>query len=232
MAGATKLPDPASDPGDDPFCELRIYRVAAGRALDMESRVQGDLRALFAKHGIRPHAGWSTVVSPVAPAFIYLTPWQNMNQRSASWAGFYSDPGWAEVRGRTNGSSELVESYEILFVRAIMPWRGGAETAVFSELIIQSCAIGKTVAVTAELNQHTVPIIAGEGAQVHGVFDMMSGRPLPTLVMLVGWDSLEQRSAALARLDERAQANRAAGNPVLLERAEQHLMRHVPVAWA
>ena len=88
------------------------------------------------------------------------------------------------------------------------------------------------MAVTAELNQHTVPILAGEGARVHGVFDMMSGRPLPSLVFLLGWDSHEQRAAAMTRLDERAQANRAAGNPVLFDRAEQHLMRHLPVDWA
>jgi hypothetical protein len=61
---------------------------------------------------------------------------------------------------------------------------------------------------------------------------MMSGRPLPSLAFLVGWDSLEQRSAALAKLDARSQAGRASGGPVLLERAEQHLMRHLPVDWA
>jgi NIPSNAP len=228
MAKSRKLPEVS----DDPFFELRIYRVAAGRAVDMEARVQGDLCTLFPKHGIRPLAGWSTMVSPVSPSFIYLTPWRNMNQRSASWAGFYSDPEWAKVRGRTNGSSELVESYEIMFVRGITQWGGQAEACAFSELIIQSCAIGKTMAVTAELKEHTVPILEGAGARVHGVFDMMSGRPLPSLAFLVGWDSLEQRNAALAKLDERSQAGRAVGNPVLLDRAEQHLMRHLPVDWA
>lgn len=217
---------------DDPFCELRIYRVAAGRGLDMAARVQGDLRTLFPSHGIRPLAGWSTLVSPVSPAFVYVTPWRNMNQRSASWAGFYADPQWAEVRARTNAGSELVESYEIMFLRAVTPWAGEAERCAFSELVIQTCAIGKTAAVTAELNQHMVPILADEGARVHGIFDMMSGRPLPSLVLLLGWDSLEQRAAAMTRLDARAQANRAAGNPVLLDRAEQHLLRHLPVDWA
>jgi NIPSNAP len=207
---------------EDPFCELRIYRVAAGRAVDMEARVQGDLCTLFPKHGIRPLAGWSSIVSPVSPAFIYLTPWANMNQRSASWAEFYADPQWAEVRARTNGTSELVESYEIMFLRAITPWGGQAETCAFSELIIQTCAIGKTMAVTAELKEHTVPLLEAAGATVHGVFDMMSGRALPSLVFLVGWDSLDQRSAA----------GHAAGNPALLDRAEQHLMRHLPVDWA
>jgi len=61
---------------------------------------------------------------------------------------------------------------------------------------------------------------------------MMSGRPLPSLVLLVGWDSLDQWTAALAELDERSQASRSPAGPVLLDRAEQHLMRHLPVDWA
>jgi NIPSNAP len=211
---------------------LRIYRVAAGRARDMEARVQGDLRTLFPKHGIRPLASWSTMVSPVSPAFVYLTPWRNMNERSASWAGFYSDSEWTEVRTRTNGASELVESYEIMFVRALTPWAGEVGGAAFSELIIQTTAIGKTMAVIAELNEHTIPALTAEGARVHGVFDLISGRALPALAMFVGWDSLEQRAAALTSLDVRCNELRATGSPMLLDRAEQHLLRPVEVNWA
>jgi hypothetical protein len=172
------------------------------------------------------------MVSPVSPALVYLTPWRNMNQRSASWAGFYSDPEWAEVRTRTNAGSELVESYEIMFVRALTPWVGDVSGAAFSELIVQTTAIGKTVAVAAELNACTVPALRAEGARIHGVFDLMTGRPLPALAMFVGWDSLDQRAAALAKLDERSNALRAAGTAVLLDRAEQHLLRPVEVDWA
>jgi NIPSNAP len=197
----------------------------------MEARVQGDLRTLFARHGIRPLAGWFTMVSPVSPAFVYVTPWQNMNLRSASWAGFYGDPEWAEVRHRTNSGSELVESYEIMFLRTVTPWVDCVEPSSFSELIIQTTAIGKTAAVAAELRDQTVPALAAAGAQVHGTFDIMSGRTLPALAMFVGWDSLEQRGAAMAKLDERSQALRVDGNQVLLERSEQHLLRTVEVDW-
>jgi NIPSNAP len=228
MEGSTKLPDLA----DDPFCELRIYRVAAGRALDMEARVKGELNTLFPNHGIRPLASWTTMVSPVSPAFIYIMPWRNMNERSAAWAGFYTDPHWAEVRNRTNAGSELVESYEIMFVRAVTPWVGEVERPAFSELIIQNCTIGKIMAVTAELKDHYVPLLTGEGARVHGIFDMMSGRPLPTLATFIGWESLEQRTAAIAKFEKHLNDSRAAGEPVLLDRAEQHLMRHVAVDWA
>jgi NIPSNAP len=221
-----------TDLADDPFCELRIYRVAAGRARDMEQRVQDDLRTLFPKHGIRPLASWSTLASPVSPALVYLTPWRNMNQRSTSWAGFYGDPEWAEIRARTNAGSELVESYEVMFVRALTPWVGGVEDTGFSELIIQSTAIGETVALAAELNEHSIPLLTAAGACVHGVFDMLSGRALPSLTMFLGWNSLEQRTDALAKLDTRCNDLRATGEPVLLERAEQHLLLPVAVDWA
>jgi NIPSNAP len=230
--GSTKLPDLAPNLDDDPFCELRIYRVAAGRLHDMESRVRNDLRTLFPKHGIRPLAGWLTTVSPVSPAYVYVTPWRNMNERSAAWAGFYGDPEWAEVRTRTNAGNELVESYEIMFLRAVTPWSDAPALPAFSELIIQSTAVGKSSAVVAELNEAVLPILTGEGAHIMGVFDMMSGRPLPALVFLLGWDSLDQRSAAMTKLDHRTSAARAAGSPVLLDRAEQHLLRGVPVDWA
>jgi hypothetical protein len=197
----------------------------------MEARVQGDLRTLFARHGIRPLAGWFTMVSPVSPAFVYLTPWRNMNLRSASWAGFYGDPEWAEVRHRTNSGSELVESYEIMFLRTVTPWVDKVKNAAFSELIIQTTAIGKTGAVVAELRDYAIPALATAGARVHGTFDIMSGRSLPAIAVFVGWDSLEQRGGAMAKLDERLQAVRATGNDVLLERSEQHLLRAVEVDW-
>jgi NIPSNAP len=217
---------------DDAFCELRIYRVATGRARDMEARVQGDLRTLFPRHGIRPLAAWSTIASPVAPAFIYLTPWRDMTARSQAWASFYADPDWAEVRARTNAGSELVESFEVLFVRAVVPWTEATPRPAFAELIVQSTAIGRSAAVASELRDQVLPLLTRAGAHVHGAFDLISGRPLPAVATVVGWDSLDQRATALASLDERAQAVRAALGFALLDRAEQHLLQPVKVDWA
>jgi NIPSNAP len=221
--GSTRLPDLA----DDPFCEMRIYSVAAGRVRDMESRVQGYLKTLFPKHGIRPLAGWSTMVSSVSPAFVYVTPWRNMNERSKSWAGFYSDPEWADVRSRTNAGSELVESFEVMFLRAVVPWLAPTGASTFYELMIQSTAIGKGASVLVNLTARVLPILQRDGARVQGVFEIMSGRPLPALVFVLGWDSLEQRSITLSKLDAQS-----AGETPLFLRAEHHLMRHVPVDWA
>lgn len=228
MESLTPLPEPVADP----VYELRIYRIAAGRARDMEARVQGDFRTLFPKHGIRPLACWSTMVSPVSPSFIYLTGWPGMELRNAGWAGFYGDPEWADVRARTNAGSELVESYEIVFLRALLPWNAEPGQVAFSELVIQNTAVGKGVAVAAELAEHTLPALSAAGARIHGAFDLLSGRLLPAVALFIGWDSLDQRDKALAKLDARCNALRAAGSSVLLDRAEQHLLRPLEVDWA
>ncbi|MDX9698740.1 MAG: NIPSNAP family protein [Rhodocyclaceae bacterium] len=223
----------STQPTDDPILELRLYSVAPGRLQDMEDRVQKDLRTLFPRHGVRPHGGWSMVSGPASPLFVYLTPWRNMMERSKCWAGFYSDPGWAEARTRTNAGSELVESYEIMFLRAVCDW-APAPTAdcPIVEMVIQSVAIGQGPAVREEVLQTTLPTLEAAGATVFGAFDILSGRPLPSMVFFLGWRDMNQRAAALGRLDQRLSNTHVPGKAPLLGRAEQYLMRSVPVDWA
>ena len=223
---------------DDPIYELRLYSVASGRLRDMESRAQKDLCTLFPRHGVRPLGTWSVVAGPTAPLFVYLTPWRHMQQRTQSWAGFYGDPAWAEARTRTNAGGELVERYEILLLRAVTDWEpspsgsGNSSAAPLVEMVIQSVAIGQTAAVRNEILQSTVPALRASGANVHGVFDVMSGRPLPSTVFFISWQNMEQRSQALEALDLKAIETRADGKVPLMERGDQYLMRPVPVDWA
>jgi hypothetical protein len=221
---------------DDPIYELRLYHTAPGRLRDMESRVKQDLCTLFPRHGVRPLGTWSVVAGPAAPLFVYLTPWRNMQQRTQSWAGFYADPAWAEARTRTNAGSELVERYEILFLRAVTDWAPSPASSdsldsPLVEMVIQSVAIGQTAAVRNEILQSTVPALRAAGATVHGVFDVMSGYPLPSAVFFISWLNMEQRARTLEMLDLKTVEARTAGRAPLLERADQYLMRPVPVDW-
>ena len=221
---------------DDPIYELRLYKVAPGRISHMEERVQQDLCTTFPRHGIRPVGGWRVVAGPNAPLYIYLTPFRHMQERSDAWAGFYSDPAWAECRTRTNAGSELVQRYDILFVRAISGWTPEAAVAAghpapLMEMVIQEVAVGQTVAVRAEVLEGSLPALRDAGASVHGVFEVMSGGAMPAIVMFLGWTSIEQRELAMAALDARQLSLRAAGRPALLERSDQYLMRTVPVEW-
>jgi len=222
---------------DDPIYELRLYTVAPGRIRDLEARVQNDLCTIFPRHGVRPLGGWSVVAGPATPLYVYLTPFRNMQERNENWGGFYADPAWAECRARTNAGSELVERYEILFLRAIKEWEEAPASdtksgpAPMVEMVIQSVANGQTVKVRDEILQGTVPALQAAGATVHGVFDVMSGRPLPCAVFFISWPDMEKRARALETLDMRTIEARAAGK-ILLERSDQYLMRSVPVAWA
>lgn len=227
-----------NEPTDDPIYELRLYSVEPGRIRDMERRVQQELNTLFPRHGVRPLGAWSLVAGPAAPLFVYLTPWRHMQQRTNSWAGFYADPKWAEVRTRTNAGSELVERYDILFLRALIDWQepvsGGHESAgaPLVEMVIQSVAVGRSAAVREEVMNLTVPALRAAGATVYGVFDVMSGRPLPCSVFFIGWQSSEQRTLTWDAIDRDAIEARSVGRASLLERADQYLMRPVKVDWA
>jgi hypothetical protein len=221
---------------EDPIYELRLYKVAPGRMRHMQARVQQDLCAIFPRHGIRPLDGWRVVAGPNAPLYIYLTPFRHMQERNDAWAGFYADPAWAECRTRTNDGSELVQRFDILMLRAVSAWTGtpaasGDAAAPLMEMIMQEAAVGQTMAVRAELIEHTLPALRAAGASVDGVFEVISGGAMPAVVLFIGWRDLAQRDLAMTALDERQLALRDAGKPALLERGDQYLMRSVPVAW-
>ncbi|SHK11240.1 NIPSNAP protein [Roseomonas rosea] len=222
----------------DPIWELRLYRVAPGRVADMEARVQKDLRTVFPRNGVHPVGGWTATSGSAMPAYVYLTPWRNMIERSRCWAGFYGDPAWAEVRTRTNGPSELVEGYEILFLRAARDWTPvSSEDGRLHEMIIQETATGRGAAVRAALLDAELPAFERAGATVLGSFDMLSGRLLPAVVTFLSWESFAARQEGVRRLaaDTALQASRAAEirdvGRCLLGRHDSQLMQWVPVDW-
>lgn len=226
---------------DDPVWELRLYAIAPNRSTDMERRVQDDLRTVFPHHGIRPAGGWTVVAGPALPMFVYITPWRNMNERSRNWAGFYVDPAWAEVRNRTNGPSELVERYEIMFLRATQPWtplQDAKAGGQLFEMLIQETAAGRGGPARSALLDMELPAYRRAGAEVVGSFDMLSGRPLPTIVTFLAWPdwSARQRGQQALAADPELQASRRqqieTDGRCLLGRYESYLMDFVPVDWA
>lgn len=219
---------------DDPFFELRLYQVEPGRSRDMERRMQDDLGTLFPRNGIRPVGTWTVVAGAAAPLFVYLMPWRQMIQRTRAFAGFVADPGWAEARDRTNAGSELVQRYEILFLRAIRDWQPvtrPADGAIF-ELILQETAQGRGADVRRAINEVAIPAWTEAGASVCGAFDVMSGYSLPGSAFLLAWPDLATRMKASPPLQARLGGLRAAdGRTSLLQRADQYLMQPVPVDW-
>ncbi|MDP3136189.1 MAG: hypothetical protein Q8N17_07625, partial [Burkholderiaceae bacterium] len=134
----------------------------------------------------------------------------------------------------TNAGSELVQRYEILFLRAIREWQPVArpsDGALF-ELILQETAQGQGADVRRAINEVAIPAWSEAGASVCGVFDVMSGYSLPGAAFLLAWPDMATRMKTVTAVQARLGGLRAAdGRTPLLQRADQYLMQAVPVDW-
>lgn len=218
--------------------ELRFYSVEAGRDRDMRARVKNDLKWLFPRHGIRPAGGWSALAAPELPLFIYITPFADMIERDRCWTGFYTDPDWQEVRNRTNAGSELVEDYQIWFVRELVGWKEPPATQDgLDELIFFKTLVGKSAAAGSALRESELPALERAGAAVHGAFDVVSGGTLPGSIVFLRWPDWETRRMGLAALagdaalaDSRA-AERLEFGHTLIGKTGSYLLDPVAVDW-
>lgn len=217
--------------------ELRFYSVEANRDADIRGRVQNDLKWLFPRHGIRPIGGWSATAAPSLPLFVYITPFQNMIERDLCWGGFYSDPDWQEVRNRTNAGSELVEDYEIWFVRESVAWNEPGTTSGLDEILFLKTLVGKSSAAGKAFVASELPALERAGAHVVGAFDVISGGTLPGSVAFLRWPDFETRAASTQALaqDEQLIATRKAEvaefGKTLIGRTGSYLLDPVTVDW-
>lgn len=221
----------------DKIYELRFYAVAPGRGQDMKGRVQNELKWLLPRHGIVPSAGWMASSGPGTPSFIYLMEFSTMLHRDKCWRGFYSDPSWQDVRNRTNAGSELVEHYEIWFVRELMEWNTNPPAEGIDELLVMRTRVGKSAQAANALRNSELPAYQSAGATILGAFDIVSGGSMPGSVVMLRWPDWQTRAEGLAAmansenrasrfLDEKSEF----GGP-LLERATSYMMDEVSVDW-
>ncbi|CAN5285658.1 hypothetical protein BH10PSE13_BH10PSE13_10580 [soil metagenome] len=223
----------------DKVYELRFYSVEAGRDQDMRARVQQDLKWLFPRHNIRPVGGWSSTSAPKLPLFVYITPFADMLERNRCWNGFYTDPSWQEVRNRTNAGSELVEDYEIWFVKEVLPWKDAPEGGPGSidEIVFLETLVGKSGPAGQALRESEIPAYERAGATVMGVFDVISGGKLPGSLAFLRWPNWETRaaSAGILQSDPALTARRAdeksTYGKTLIGKTGSYLLDPVTVDW-
>jgi hypothetical protein len=172
--------------------ELRQYIIDRGRMNDNHDRMENHTPPLLRKHGIPVVARWEALSGPRLPLFCYMMEWNDLAQREACWASFYADPDWAATRAATNAGSELVEGFDLAFLRphaAFAPNSAdlGRQVGGLHEIITQRLVPGQNPAIAEFLSAIYLPRLRAAGAHVIGVCDMISGAGMPNIVLFVAW---------------------------------------------
>lgn len=187
---------------NSPLTELRLYEVEPGRAADMKARFHGPLKQLFLRHGIEVSGAWISSYGPRAPLFVYLMRWSSLEARDAAWNAFYADPEWHEARTQTNRGSELVERFDLNFLRDIIPLKTAAIDASGDlELLLPRVKIGAGAQARQWLLNEAPQVLDRAGAQLLGAYECVTGDDLPRTCLFVQWQSPSARAAAISALE-------------------------------
>jgi hypothetical protein len=221
--------------------ELRLYSVTPGRITDVQNRYQHYLPKLFDRHGMACVGRWTATSGPKAPLFIYLMRYRDYANREECWASFSTDPEWWAVRAETNAGEEMIESFDLMFLKPSPAWEGGTNSPIqaaggMHELIFQHVALGQSLATHNYLSEIHLPALTEVGAQVLGVFDVASGCNLPKVVTMLAWKDASARHAgwkAIAShqgLLAKVREQRKTVGCALLQRADVYTLEPAPYA--
>ena len=116
--------------------ELRLYSATPGRIEDLHARFRDHLPKLMVRHGIDQVGRWTATAGPNGPLFLYLMAYDDMAQRERQWDAFYHDDEWWQIRAATNAGEEMVERFDLFFLRPNALWTppaGAADARIRSE---------------------------------------------------------------------------------------------------
>jgi hypothetical protein len=166
--------------------ELRLYQPYDGRMPDLLRRFREQTPALFARHGIDCLGIWQT--ESEVSTLVYLTRHTGFAERDAAWSAFAADPQWHAARRDSNAGSEMLQNYELYFLK---PRPGMAEPPQqqgrIHELIFLPTRHGQVSQVTDWLHTTLTPHLQACGASLVHCLDMLAGCQLPQLALMIGW---------------------------------------------
>lgn len=170
---------------------------------DIHARFAELLPPLLARHGIAVVGRWTTRQAEAPENFAYLTQFADLATREASWAGFYADPEWPQVRAVSNRGADMVLATSAQFLR------GSAKPAkpidqLHAGPLQQLCNIEMAVGLVAQaahyLTDRILPIIQEHGGEVLLHTDYITGEELPKMAMFIGWQHRDQSEQAVTAL--------------------------------
>lgn len=172
--------------------EIRLYTVVPGRMEDNHNRFENVLPSLMARHGIANVGRWTATAGPGAPTFVYMMAYPDLAVREQQWTSFYGDDDWWQARARTNDGEEMVERFDLHFLRPNSAWtpnvrRDGVRAEGVHELIFAEVALGRGGDAQVYLKETYLPLLAAQGGDVLMVADFISGTSLPRMAMIIAW---------------------------------------------
>lgn len=225
--------------------EYRFYDVAHGRMAAEVARMydvalKGGTDSMFAKYGVKlPLGAWVATAGRRLPLFGYIQQWDSLKQRDAAFPPFWADPVWAKMKAETDGGSPLVERMEDWLMRPAPCWakvRTDDKPGPVHEMRVERVSNGHLPTAHALMGEVILPQYQVLGAVVLGVFDVLIGPNIPTLVTFLAWPDHETQQRAAARLDVEPRvlnglkaARAKAGEPLFVD-LQQHILQ--PVPWA
>lgn len=184
--------------------ELRIYRIAPGRLADGLYRFN-RLPEIFRSIGINCLGRWQCSAGPDGPAIAYLMSYRDFVEREAQWDAFYGNAHWHALRAESNAGEEMVERFDLMFLKASAAWHPEAASTAPSgtvhELRIFRIGVGQLARANQLFEQALLPAIADAGGRVMLLADQVSGADLPAAAMIIEWPGLAAWQAGSAELE-------------------------------
>ena len=141
--------------------------------------------------------------------YIWMLQWKDLDHRAKCFGSLYSDPEWERIRVSTNGMRDTVIEQRILIMRhlpchaslANLKNTSARQEHRLHELRIQRLQYGLLGASQQQMEQVDLPAWDRCGASHLGVFEIISGAPVPSIAHFMSWESFEARKEGMRQFE-------------------------------
>jgi len=145
--------------------EARIYTTVPGRLPALNDRFANHTMGFFKKHGIGMLGFWTDEIG-ISNRLTYILTFDSMADREAKWSAFQADPGWHEVRAKTEADGQIVAQVHNTLMR-LTPYSPQQPrlTSAIQELRIYDTNPGKLPNLHNRFANHTVNLFEKHGIE-------------------------------------------------------------------
>lgn len=172
--------------------ESRIYYTVPGRLPALNDRFANHTIGFFKNHGIGILGFWTDEIG-TSNKLTYILTFDNLADREAKWSAFQADPGWNEVRAKTEESGPIVAQVVNAFMHLTpySPHQLKIASPV-QELRIYDAVPGKLPELHNRFSNHTMGLFKKHGIENIAYWTETVGIS-NRLVYLLGYPSLADR---------------------------------------